>query len=114
MPGGSPGKLRGAAHAVFEGEPSAESLGAFGLTPEDYDEDPAYEVWPDNWAGFQLFYDNITQWIQGMGGPTGLNYLVIFAELDRLKVEGEDREDMMFCIRELERGALEKMSEGRE
>ncbi|WP_372726445.1 DUF1799 domain-containing protein [Kerstersia gyiorum] len=76
------------------------------MRPEDFASDPDLEVWPENWDSVTLFCDLGTQWVHGSAGPTGMNYLVVYAKLDRLGLSEDDREDMMYCIRVLERAAL--------
>lgn len=54
-----------------------------------------------------------TQWyVGGMGSRTGLNYLVVFAMLDRLNLSESDRELMFSDIRILESAALKEMNKG--
>lgn len=102
------------ARALYEPAPNAEAMGAFGFKPEDFDEDPPVDVWPENWAAYRLFTDNQSQWVHGPGGPTGLNYLVIFACLDRMGLDEDAREDLMYCIRVLEIGALAEIHRDKE
>lgn len=98
---------------MYRPAPSAEGLAAFGMRPEDFESDPDFEVWPENWDAFNLFCDLGTQWIHGFAGPTGMNYLVVSSEIDRLGLFGDDREDMMECIRVLERAALAEIHRDR-
>lgn len=56
-----------------------------------------------------------TQWhctAGPMGGSshTGLNYLVLFAFLDRMKLADDDYEDLLCDVQTLERAALEAMA----
>lgn len=93
--------------------PSAEELAAmkkWGLSPSDY-ADEIVEVWPENLMTYKLFADLQTQWNVGMGGPIGLNYLTLFAKLDRLGLVGEQADDMEDDIRAMEHEALVTMSE---
>lgn len=70
--------------------------------------EPHAEVWPDNWTAFELYADNRSQMIQGFGGPTGFDYRVYHAELDRLGLEGEERDNVMAGIRIIEAEVLRK------
>ncbi len=53
--------------------------------------------------------DFSTQWIQGPGGPTGLNYQVIFHELDRTGVKGDEYDETMAALRIIEQEALRQI-----
>jgi hypothetical protein len=44
-----------------------------------------------------------------MNGPTGLDYNVVFHELDRSGLAGDEYEDMMVSIRTIEGVALEEI-----
>lgn len=104
------GKLIAAVKALYWRRPTAAELGDFGVTPEDFPE-PHIDLWPENWPPIQLFTRNCTQWRVGMAGPVGLDYGVIFHELDRQGVTGDDYDDMMGCIRIIETAALEAINE---
>lgn len=107
MQPGSSGKLREAGARFYE-KLDEEKLAAFGLRPSDY---KPFEVWPENWAAFSLFASLSTQWRVGPAGATGLDYLVLYRELDDMGLTGDEREQMKADIRELEAGALLKMHE---
>jgi hypothetical protein len=68
-------------------------------------------VWPDNWPAFQLFSRMSTQWRVGMNGPIGLDYNVVFHEIERAGTTGEDYDDLLASIRTIEGAALEKIHE---
>ncbi|MDF4005322.1 DUF1799 domain-containing protein [Luteibacter sp. PPL552] len=70
---------------------------------------PNAELWPENWPAIQLFTRLSTQWRVGMNGPTGLDYNVVFHELDRTGVVGDDYDEMMAAIRVIESTALEEI-----
>lgn len=91
---------------MFWRPPDEKELSAFGLKVDDYDESVA-DVWPENWPAIDLYVKYRTQWIQGAGGPTGLNYVVLFDDLDRNGVEGEDRDRIMDGIRVIEDAVLD-------
>lgn len=77
--------------------------------PEDFPE-PVVDVWSENWPGIQLFSRLSTQWRVGAGGPVGLDYSVIFHELDRKGLPENDYDEMMNTIRVIESAALEHFS----
>lgn len=108
--GGPQGKLTAAAQALYWKPPTAEELEPYGLTLDDYPP-PEVELWPENWPPIQLFTRISTQWRVGMGGPTGLDYNVVFHELDRTGLAGDDYDDMMAAIRTIESTALEALHE---
>jgi len=78
----------------------------FGLSKEDFPP-PSIELWPENWPSIQLFTHMSTQWRVGGSGPVGLDYNVIFHELDRKGLAVDDYDDMLACIRVIESTALE-------
>ncbi|MCX5592023.1 DUF1799 domain-containing protein [Alcaligenes endophyticus] len=90
--------------------PTAAALRGTGLKPSHYKE-PLVCVWPDCWAAIELYLRYQTQWIQGPNGPSGLNYVVLFKDLDRLGVEDEEHEEIMDYIRIIEAEALAKIYE---
>ena len=80
------------------------------FSPEDYEFD-CIEVWPENHASWTLILQLSTQWrISGMGTPTGVDYNVLFALLDRMNLAPDDWDNLFFDIRVLESAALEQMS----
>jgi hypothetical protein len=93
---------------LYAKRPDPREYKAFGLTAADFPE-PECDVWPDNWLPFTFYLENATQWRQGMNGATGLDYNVLFYEMDRKNIHGEDRDDLMMCIREIENAALDQM-----
>lgn len=68
-----------------------------------------YDLWPDNWPAIRLFLSVSTQWRVGMNGPVGLDYNVVFHELDRMGLERDEYDDLMGAIREIERTALDEL-----
>lgn len=67
------------------------------------------ELWPENWPAIQLFNRVSTQWRVGANGPVGLDYNVIFHELDRKGLADDDYDDLMASIRVIESTALEEI-----
>lgn len=88
--------------------PTAAALRGTGLKPSHYKE-PIVEVWPESWPAVELYVRYQTQWLQGPGGPSGLNYAILFADLDRSGFEGEDREDIMDGVRIIEAEVLKSI-----
>ena len=88
--------------------PTAAALRGTGLKPSHYKE-PIVEVWPESWPAVELYVRYQTQWLQGPGGPSGLNYAILFADLDRSGIEGEDREEIMDGVRVIEAEVLKSI-----
>lgn len=55
--------------------PTLAELAAFGLTPEDVEEEVG--ILPSVWHAFTIFSSLATQWRVGTGGATGLDYNVL-------------------------------------
>jgi hypothetical protein len=55
--------------------PSIAELSAFGLTPEDVEEEVA--ILPSVWPSFSVFSSLATQWRIGMSGASGIDYNVL-------------------------------------
>jgi len=69
-----------------------------------------YEVWPENMPAINLFSTLSSQLIFGPGGATGLNYMPLFARMDRLKLSEQDYEQLFDDIRVIESEALSIMN----
>lgn len=67
------------------------------------------EVWPENWQTVDLFIAIATQWRIAMGGPTGLDYNVLFRMIDNLGLPSNDWKVAFDDIRVMESAALESM-----
>lgn len=106
--GNSRKKLRAAVGALYFKRPTADQLAGTGLKPKHYPE-PIVTVWPENWEVIQLFSRVSTQWRVGPGGPIGLDYTVIYRELDRSGVSGADFETTMAALRVIEAAALDEI-----
>ncbi len=50
-----------------------------------------------------------TQWRTGMNGPTGLDYVVLLALMDRLGLDAESFDDLLDDVRVMEAEALKVM-----
>lgn len=82
-----------------------------GLSPEDFPP-PEYDLWADNWPALKLFMQVSTQWRMGMNGPVGLDYTVVFHELDRRGTPADEYDDMMDAVRIMESAALAEIRKG--
>ena len=67
------------------------------------------EIWPDNLRAFELFSSMRTQWRVGMGGPTGLDYSVLYRRMDRMGLTPEQYDQMEAAIAVMEAAALEEI-----
>ncbi|MEV8518673.1 DUF1799 domain-containing protein [Dyella marensis] len=94
--------------ALYWQRPTAAQQSAAGLCAEDF---PAPEVglWPENWPPIQLFLRISTQWRVGAGGAVGLDYNVLFHELDRAKLGDDAYDDLFAAIQLIEQTALEEL-----
>jgi len=59
----------------------------------------------------ELFSRVATQWRVGAGGPIGLDYNVVYRELEREALDGDQYDEVMAAIRVIERAALEQMQQ---
>jgi hypothetical protein len=75
---------------------------------DDYGEGIA--VWPENWPAVMVFRRMTTQWRVGMGGPTGLDYGVLFRLLDNERLSGDEWDQMFADVCVMEAAALEAMA----
>ncbi len=106
--GGTRGKLTRATEALYWKPPEPDELSALGFSVEDYPP-PSIQLFPENEAPFVLFNLLHTQWRMGPAGPVGLDYGVVFHELDRRGLSPEDYDDTMHALRIIERTALREM-----
>lgn len=106
---GSPrGKLTAAVEALYWERPDAAEIIANGMKPKHY-QPPKVELWPENEPPLALFTQFATQWRTGPGGAVGLDYGVLFHELDRRDLPAEEYDDTMWAVRVIERAALREM-----
>jgi hypothetical protein len=96
--------------ALYWERPAAAAVGVIGLRPEDFTA-PSVDVWPENWPALKLFTRIATQWRTGAAGPVGLDYTVVYREMDRLKLDEGEQDEMMAAIRVIEVAALRAMRE---
>jgi hypothetical protein len=85
-------------------------MAGLGLRSSDF-ASPSVDLWPENLAPLDLFQRISTQWRAGAGGPFGLDYNVVYREIDRLALDDESQEEMMAAIRVIEAAALRAMRE---
>ncbi len=91
--------------------PTLEEMRAAGFEPEDYETDPV-EVWPENWASWEMFSMVSTQWrVDAMGAYIGLDYVPLFALMDRRGLKDDDWLEMLDDVRVIEAEALDTMRE---
>lgn len=120
--GGPRGKLRRGVRALYAGAPTVADLEQAGLSLESDEirtENPDgwfYDgtqwkcvLWAENWPAMRFFLQIKTQWLHGFSGPTGLNYLVVFHELDRRNLTQDEYDDLFGSLRLIESTALEEM-----
>jgi hypothetical protein len=102
---------------MYERLPDSDKPDAFGLTRADF-ERVAVEVWPEHWRAYELFCDVQTQWRTGAGGPTGLDYNVLYRRLDRVQarygLSDDERDGLEDDVRAMEYEALAAMHEKNE
>lgn len=77
-----------------------------GLSVSDFPR-PCVELWLDHVPAFTLFTRNYTQWRVGAGGPIGLDYGVLYHDLDRQELPNAEQQEIMDVLRIIERAALE-------
>lgn len=97
---------------LYDKPQSAADLAELGVRPSDFPPRQC-DVWPENWPALDLYIQNRTQWIQGPGGPTGLNYPWFQSCLDRQGMSADEAEDIMDRLRVIEDAVLEKVYEDR-
>lgn len=96
---------------LYEGETSSAELAAFGFSPEDYQGEDEFAVWPDNWQALDVFCAMQTQWRFTQMGPTGLDYSALESTLRLRGVRKRDRADVFEAVRIMESAALAVMRE---
>ena len=94
---------------MYEPEPTAEKLAAFGFKPSDFES--VVEYWPDVREAVHLFSRVRTQWRVGAGGATGLDYSSIYPLMDRMGLSVEQWDELLSDIQVMEIEALVAMRE---
>lgn len=85
-----------------------------GLSPEDYDQENTAYVWPCNVDVVNLFIEMGTQWRVDSGRPYGLDYNIVYREIDAMHLANDAAKQMKADIRILEDAALEQMRKDQE
>ena len=94
--------------AFYWEPPSADALALAGIRSRPgLFRRPPVEVWPELADAFALFVRNQTQWRVGAGGPVGLDYGVLYADLKAHGVKRKRQGEIMGALRSIERAALE-------
>lgn len=69
-------------------------------------------MWEENWDAIQIFCRLSTQWRVGMNGPTSLDHLIVYKELDRIGISGEEFDEILSRLHIIENEALKQIHEG--
>jgi len=94
--------------AFYWTPPSATALALAGIRSRPaLFKRPVPEVLPELADAFALFIRNQTQWRVGAGGPIGLDYLALQADLRLRGVRRKRQRQVMDMLRMVERAALE-------
>ena len=94
---------------MYAAEDDAAQLAAFGFSPADYP-DEVVEVWPENINAVNLFSRISTQWRVGTGGAYGLDYNVMLALMERMRLNDEEHSILLDDMRVIESEALSIMN----
>lgn len=92
---------------MYGKDPGGSAAAAFGITASDYERD--VPLWPENVQAVMLFSRLSSQWRVGVSGVVGLDYNVLFHEMDRMGLEREEYDRLFEDIRTMEAAALEEM-----
>lgn len=68
-----------------------------------------FEVWPENFATFEIFCAVRTQWRTGFSGPTGLDYSAVYPLIDREAGDSDEWRLMLADIQSMEFAALDQI-----
>lgn len=94
---------------------SEETIAEYQKGYEDGESSEDYELWPEHVLPLEIFQACNTQWrIAPSGHIVGLDYSVLEPVFKIYKVKKKNREDVFWCIRMIESGALESFSESRD
>lgn len=86
--------------------PTEAELAQLGLKAKHYPP-PKVDLWPECELPIAIFSRVSTQWRVGAGGPIGLDYNVVYRELDDAEIVGDERKELMAAIRVVESAALD-------
>ncbi len=102
-----------------------EALAAFGLQDDETEEDDdegevnfkqaRCYLWPCNLATFNAWQGLQTQWRDGMGGRTGLDYASVTSYLrDICRASNKERVDMFKGLQAMEYAALDEWQKSKD
>lgn len=77
---------------------------------EDFEEELC-ALWPESQAALALFSSLSTQWRVGAAGAIGLDYKILFHELDRMNLSPKQHENLFEDVRVMEFEALKIFQE---
>lgn len=80
-----------------------------GLTREDVA--TSVGIWAENVRAYNLFQTLHTQWRVGMGGATGLDFLVAYRRMDRMGLSPDEYDQLDEDLQIMEAAALQVMHE---
>lgn len=90
---------------MYWSAPTEAELAGTGLKAKHFTP-PSVDLWPECALPIEIFSRVSSQWRVGAGGPVGLDYNVVFYELDREGLAGDKRDEVMAGIRVIEAAAL--------
>lgn len=70
-------------------------------------------IWEENRQAYGVFCFMDTQWRVGMNGPEGLDYLVLYQKLDRMKLNDDDYQQLFDDVQVMEYAHLEALHKER-
>lgn len=79
------------------------------MTVEDFAEENAVDVWPDNAAAVSVMASMSTQWRVGPGGAYGLDYGVLPQVMRLRGIARSEWADVFDSVRVMEDAALEQI-----
>lgn len=91
--------------------PTQQFLAKFGgaKTIDDYPE-PEVEVWEESWESIELYVRNQTQWRASANQLLGLDYNVLYADMQRREIPTDRQAELMDDIRIIEAAAKIELS----
>ena len=75
--------------------------------------DDAQELWGDHVATVNVFVDMLTQWNIGPGGVVGVRYEPLPMVMRHHRIPADQRGEVFYNLRVMERGALKHFGEQR-
>ncbi|MFG6068476.1 DUF1799 domain-containing protein [Stenotrophomonas indicatrix] len=96
--------------ALYWQAPTESELLQLGLKARHFPP-PQVTLWPECVLPIEIFSRVSTQWRVGAGGPIGLDYNVVYQELQREALMPDKHDEVMAGIRIIERAALAHMQQ---